>query len=52
MFESEGGEECGCIVGEGRPAKIAATPGSGTGEFLKRYYKLSNGRLAPAGPEE
>jgi excinuclease ABC subunit A len=48
----EGGEDGGRIVGEGRPAKIAATPGSYTGQFLKRYYKLSNGRLAPAEPEE
>jgi excinuclease ABC subunit A len=44
----EGGEDGGRIVGEGRPAKIAATPGSYTGQFLKRYYKLSNGRLTPA----
>jgi excinuclease ABC subunit A len=48
----EGGEDGGRIVGEGRPAKIAATPGSYTGQFLKRYYKLANGRLAPAEPEE
>jgi excinuclease ABC subunit A len=48
----EGGEDGGRIVGEGRPAKIAATPGSYTGQFLKRYYKFSNGRLAPAEPEE
>jgi excinuclease ABC subunit A len=48
----EGGEDGGRIVGEGRPAKIAATPGSYTGQFLKRYYKLSNGRLAPAEQEE
>jgi excinuclease ABC subunit A len=34
----EGGEDGGRIVGEGRPAKIAATPGSYTGQFLKRYY--------------
>jgi excinuclease ABC subunit A len=47
----EGGEDGGRIVGEGRPAKIAATPGSYTGQFLKRYYKLSNGRLAPAESE-
>jgi excinuclease ABC subunit A len=47
----EGGEDGGRIVGEGRPAKIAATPGSYTGQFLKRYYKLSNGRLTPAEPE-
>jgi excinuclease ABC subunit A len=43
----EGGEEGGRIVGEGRPAKIAATPGSYTGQFLKRYYTSSSGRLAP-----
>src|SRR6202034_1068427 len=48
----EGGEDGGHIVGEGRPAKIAATSGSYTGQFLQRYYKLSNGRLAPAGPED
>jgi excinuclease ABC subunit A len=48
----EGGEDGGRIVGEGRPAKIAATPGSYTGQFLKRYYKLSNGRIAPADAEE
>ncbi|MGB0080934.1 MAG: excinuclease ABC subunit UvrA [Terracidiphilus sp.] len=48
----EGGEDGGRIVGEGRPAKIAATPGSYTGQFLKRYYKLSNGRLAPTDVEE
>ncbi|HKN22088.1 MAG TPA: excinuclease ABC subunit UvrA [Terracidiphilus sp.] len=47
----EGGEDGGRIVGEGRPAKIAATPGSYTGQFLKRYYKLSNGRLTPAESE-
>ena len=41
----EGGEDGGRIVGEGRPAKIAATPGSYTGEFLKRYYTSSNGHL-------
>jgi excinuclease ABC subunit A len=48
----EGGEDGGRVVGEGRPAKIAATPGSYTGQFLKRYYKLSNGRLTPADSEE
>ena len=41
----EGGEDGGRVVGEGRPAEIAATPGSYTGQFLKRYYKLENGRL-------
>ena len=43
----EGGEDGGRIVGQGRPAKIAATPGSYTGQFLARYYASSNGRLAP-----
>ena len=48
----EGGEDGGRVVGEGRPAKIAATPGSYTGEFLKRYYTSSNGRLMPVDPEQ
>ncbi len=48
----EGGEEGGRVVGEGRPAKIASTPGSYTGQFLMRYYTSSNGRLVPAEPEE
>ncbi|MGB6690991.1 MAG: excinuclease ABC subunit UvrA [Terracidiphilus sp.] len=43
----EGGEDGGRIVGEGRPAKIAATAGSYTGQFLARYYTSSNGRLEP-----
>ena len=43
----EGGEDGGRVVGEGRPAKIAATPGSYTGQFLARYYKSSNGHLGP-----
>jgi excinuclease ABC subunit A len=43
----EGGEEGGRVVGEGRPAKIAATPGSYTGQFLTRYYTSVNGKLAP-----
>ncbi len=41
----EGGEDGGRLVGEGRPAKIAHTPGSYTGEFLARYYAAHNGRL-------
>ncbi|MFP5276086.1 MAG: excinuclease ABC subunit UvrA [Acidobacteriota bacterium] len=41
----EGGEEGGRIVGQGRPAKIAATPESYTGQFLRRYYTSSDGRL-------
>jgi excinuclease ABC subunit A len=48
----EGGEDGGRIVGEGRPAKIAATPGSYTGQFLKRYYKATDGRLTPVDAEE
>ena len=43
----EGGEDGGRVVAEGRPAKIAAAPASYTGQFLKRYYTSSNGRLAP-----
>jgi excinuclease ABC subunit A len=42
----EGGEDGGRIVGQGRPAQIAATPGSFTGQFLKRYYTSTNGKLA------
>jgi len=41
----EGGEDGGRIVGQGRPAKIAATPGSYTGQFLTRYYSSANGQL-------
>ena len=33
-------------MGQGRPAKIAATPDSFTGQFLTRYYASSNGKLA------
>jgi excinuclease ABC subunit A len=44
----EGGEDGGRLVGEGRPAKIAATRGSYTGEFLKRYYTSESGKLAEA----
>jgi excinuclease ABC subunit A len=44
----EGGEDGGRIVGEGRPARIAATPGSYTGQFLTRFYKSTDGRLVPA----
>jgi len=41
----EGGEDGGRIVGAGRPAKIASTPGSYTGEFLARYYASHRGKL-------
>jgi excinuclease ABC subunit A len=42
----EGGEDGGRVVGEGRPAQIAATADSYTGQFLKRYYDSTNGKLA------
>jgi excinuclease ABC subunit A len=48
----EGGEDGGRVVGEGRPAKIAGTAGSYTGQFLKRYYNSSNGHLEEIEPEE
>ena len=48
----EGGEDGGRIVGQGRPAKIAATPGSYTGQFLTRYYASSNGKLAAIDAED
>ena len=46
----EGGEDGGRVVGEGRPAKIAKTPGSFTGEFLARYYASHNGKLEEITP--
>ena len=42
----EGGEEGGRVVGEGRPAELAATPDSYTGQFLARYYSSHSGKLA------
>ena len=48
----EGGEDGGRIVGQGRPAKIAATPGSYTGHFLTRYYASANGQLAAVDVDE
>jgi excinuclease ABC subunit A len=48
----EGGEDGGRIVGQGRPAKIAATPGSYTGQFLTRYYASANGHLALLAPDD
>jgi excinuclease ABC subunit A len=49
----EGGEDGGRIVGEGRPAKLAATAGSYTGHFLKRYYTSANGHhLSECLPEQ
>jgi len=48
----EGGEDGGRIVGQGRPARIAATPDSYTGQFLTRYYASANGKLAAVDPVE
>jgi excinuclease ABC subunit A len=48
----EGGEDGGRVVGQGRPTKIAATPGSYTGQFLKRYYTSSSGRLESVGLDD
>jgi excinuclease ABC subunit A len=44
----EGGEDGGRIVAQGRPAQIAATPGSYTGHFLTRYYTTESGKLIEA----
>jgi excinuclease ABC subunit A len=41
----EGGENGGRLVAEGRPAKVAATEDSFTGQFLKRYYTAVDGHL-------
>jgi excinuclease ABC subunit A len=41
----EGGEAGGRIVAEGTPAQVAATLGSHTGEFLRRYFP--QGELKP-----
>ena len=43
----EGGEDGGQIVAEGRPAKIAGTPESYTGQFLARYYTAGSSGLEP-----
>ncbi|HWE86285.1 MAG TPA: excinuclease ABC subunit UvrA [Terracidiphilus sp.] len=48
----EGGENGGRLVAEGRPAKVAATLDSFTGQFLQRYYSSVDGRLGPLEPEE
>jgi excinuclease ABC subunit A len=48
----EGGEEGGRVVGQGRPEKIAATPGSYTGQFLTRYYASANGKLSAVDPPQ
>jgi excinuclease ABC subunit A len=48
----EGGEDGGRLVAEGRPVKVAATPESYTGQFLKRYYSSNNGHLESLAGEE
>ena len=48
----EGGEDGGRLVAEGRPAKVASTPESFTGQFLKRYYTSANGQLEPLEAED
>jgi len=48
----EGGENGGRLVAEGRPAKVAATDESFTGQFLRRYYKTVDGHLSELEPEE
>jgi excinuclease ABC subunit A len=41
----EGGENGGRLVAQGRPAKVAATAESYTGQFLRRYYTAADGQL-------
>ncbi len=41
----DGGEDGGRLVGAGRPAKIAATMESYTGQFLMRFYANEDGKL-------
>jgi excinuclease ABC subunit A len=44
----EGGEDGGQLVAKGTPAEVAATLGSRTGEFLRRYFPVVP--LKPAAP--
>jgi excinuclease ABC subunit A len=48
----EGGEGGGRLVAEGRPIRVAATPESYTGQFLRRYYTSADGKLQEIEPEE
>jgi excinuclease ABC subunit A len=48
----EGGEGGGRVVAEGRPIRVAATPESYTGQFLRRYYTSIDGTLHEIEPEE
>ena len=43
----EGGEDGGLVIAQGRPADVAAVPGSHTGEFLAKYFAEQG---APAEP--
>jgi excinuclease ABC subunit A len=43
----EGGEDGGLLVGKGTPAEIAATFGSHTGEFLRRYFPVAELKPLP-----
>src|SRR5579871_6317035 len=48
----EGGEAGGRVIAHGTPEQIAREPRSYTGQFLKRYYTLSNGHLEPVESDE
>jgi excinuclease ABC subunit A len=48
----DGGENGGRLVAQGRPARVAATPESHTGQFLRRYYSATNGQLEELDREE
>ncbi len=48
----EGGEGGGKLVAQGRPIKVAGTADSYTGQFLRRYYTSSDGKLQEIEPEE
>jgi excinuclease ABC subunit A len=43
----EGGEDGGLLVAKGTPAEVAATLGSHTGEFLRRYFPPGDLSAAP-----
>ena len=48
----EGGEEGGQLVAKGTPAEVAATLGSHTGEFLRRYFPVAELKPIPASSPE
>jgi excinuclease ABC subunit A len=49
---AEGGEDGGRLVAKGTPAEIAATLGSHTGEFLRRYFPVAELKPIVALPPE